>query len=265
MDLQWLGKIETSQDWIQIGDTITGIYLSPSFNIGSIRDKLTELPATDNIIGDANCIQRYKRRALLDMTSARGLTEKPVRGNTWRRWHRPQDKWVTSKPDIVFSFGNWITKGTEWTISDHAIIYGTIPSHIRRRKLLVTDWEAWMVFVEGEEKDTVYPDPMGILNHAAKQNLRTRKYSPKPWWDFEIKEQRKVARRAGRNKGEWRREAAKLRNMIKQKKREHWSSFVEETTSNKVQDIWKVIKVARNPFNRRDTMPATLAGKDIDE
>ena len=61
------------------------------------------------------------------------------------------------------------------------------------------------------------------------------------------------------------REAAKLRNMIKQKKREHWSSFVEETTSNKAQDIWKVIKVARNPFNRRNTMPATLERKDTDK
>ena len=53
--------------------------------------------------------------------------------------------------------------------------------------------------------------------------------------------------------------------MIKRKKREHWSSFVEETTSNKAQDIWKVIKVARNPFTRRDTMLATLEGKDINE
>ena len=53
--------------------------------------------------------------------------------------------------------------------------------------------------------------------------------------------------------------------MIKRKKREHWSSFVEETTSNKAQDMWKVIKVARNPFTRRDTMPATLEGKDTNE
>ena len=203
VDLQRLGKIETSQYWIQIGDTITGIYLSPSLNIGSIRDKLTELPTSDNIIGDANCTQSYKRRALLDTISARGLTEKPVKGNTWRRWHGPQNKWMASKPDIVFSTGNWITKGTEWTISDYAIIYSTIPSQIRKRKLLVTDWEPWMEFVEDEEKDTTYLDPIGTLNHAVKQDLRTRKYSPKPWWDSEIKEQRKVARRAGRNQGEW--------------------------------------------------------------
>ena len=92
----------------------------------------------------------------------------------------------------------------------------------------------------------------------AKETLKAKKYSPKPWWDSEIKDQRKIARRAGRNHGEWRKEAAKLRNMIKQKKREHWSSFVEETVSRKSQDIWRVIKVARNPFNTRCTMPTKL-------
>ena len=52
-------------------------------------------------------------------------------------------------------------------------------------------------------------------------NLKHKKYSPKPWWDTEIRGQRKVTRRAGRNHREWRKEAAKLRNMIKMKKREH--------------------------------------------
>ena len=46
--------------------------------------------------------------------------------------------------------------------------------------------------------------------------------------------------------------------MIKQKTREHWASFVEETVSGKAQDIWKVIRVTWNPFNRRNTMPARL-------
>ena len=74
----------------------------------------------------------------------------------------------------------------------------------------------------------------------------------------------KVARRAGRNHGEWRREAAKLRNLIKCKKREHWASFVQETVSKKAQDIWKVIKVVRNPFNRRCTMPHRLDNAETD-
>ena len=99
----------------------------------------------------------------------------------------------------------------------------------------------------------------------ARENLKGKKYSPKPWWDAEIKEQRKVARRVGRNHGEGRREAAKLRNMIKEKKREHWAAFVEETISGKAQDIWQVIRVARNPFNTRKTMPADLEGKTTDE
>ena len=83
VDLQQLGRIETSQDWIQVGDVITGIYLSPNLNIRSLKDKLTELPASDNIIGDANCTQQYRRtRALLEKMSARGLIEKPLKGNT---------------------------------------------------------------------------------------------------------------------------------------------------------------------------------------
>ena len=53
--------------------------------------------------------------------------------------------------------------------------------------------------------------------------------------------------------------------MIKQKKQEHWASFVEETVSNKSQDIWQVIRVARNPFNRRCTMPSKLGDKTTDE
>ena len=73
-----------------------------------------------------------------------------------------------------------------------------------------------------------------------------------------------MARKARRNHGEWRKEAAKLRNMIKQKKREHWAAFVEETVSDKAQDIWQVIWVARNPFNTRKTMPANLEGKTTD-
>ena len=35
--------------------------------------------------------------------------------------------------------------------------------------------------------------------------------------------------------------------------------------SNKAQDIWHVIWVARNPFNTRKNMPTILEGKDIDE
>lgn len=34
--------------------------------------------------------------------------------------------------------------------------------------------------------------------------------------------------------------------------------FVEETVSNKAQGIWQVIRVARNLFGRRSTMPAAL-------
>ena len=112
--------------------------------------------------------------------TARGLMEKPVKGDTWRRWHRPQNKWMTSKPDIVFSVGNWITKGTEWIISDHVIVHGTLPSHIRKWRLLVTDWEAWGDFTESEEKGASYPDPIGTLKEMAKQNQRTKKYSLKP-------------------------------------------------------------------------------------
>ena len=98
----------------------------------------------------------------------------------------------------------------------------------------------------------------------AKENLKAKKYSLKLWWDTEIKEQRKVARRVGRTQEEWRREATKLRNMIKQKKREHWAAFMEETVSGKAQDIWQVICVARNPFNTRSTMAANLEGKTTD-
>ena len=156
----------------------------------------------------------------------------------------------------------------EWTTSDHAIVSGNIPLQIRKRKLWVTDWESWEEFAENEDKETTHQDPIAYLKRKAKEFLKPKKYNPKPWWDAEIREQRKVTRRLGRCHGDWRKEAAKLRNMIKQKKREHWSSFVEETVSRKSQDIWRIIKVARNPFNIRCMMPARLdedEGCDTDD
>ena len=85
VDLHQLGRIESSQNWIMVGDIVTGVYLSPSLNMEPLREAITQIPATDNIIGDLNCTQRYKRRALLEKMTARNLTEIPIRGNTWRR------------------------------------------------------------------------------------------------------------------------------------------------------------------------------------
>ena len=63
---------------------------------------------------------------------------------------------MESKPDTVLSTGNCIMGKPEWTTSDHAIISGEVPSQIRRRKLLVTDWETWEEFGENEDKDATY-------------------------------------------------------------------------------------------------------------
>ena len=183
VDLHQLGaKIETSQNWIKLGDIITGVYLSPSLNMEPLREALTQLPTTDNIIGDLNCTQRYRRRALLEKMTARNLTEISIKANTWRRWHQPQYRWVESKPDVVFSIGNWTQGASEWTISDHSIITDTIPSQLRKRKLLVTDWNFWTDFTEDKENnaDTVYSDPIGELKSMARENLKVKKYNPKP-------------------------------------------------------------------------------------
>lgn len=86
-------------------------------------------------------------------------------------------------------------------------------------------------------------------------------FYPKPWWDSEVREQTQAAKRARwMGKDEWRKEAAELRNMIKQKKRKHWSSFVEATVSNKAQDIWEVGRVAKSPCNRKRAILASLGG-----
>ena len=267
-DLTALGSIHINDTWIAVGSLVTGVYLNPSLTINPLKEHLLNLPPTDNIIGDFNCTQRHKRRALLEMATARNLREAPIAGKTWRRWHRPQSRWMESKPDTVFTMGNWTMENLEWTTSDHAIISGNVPSLRKKRKIWVTDWETWEAFKEDEDKEADYQDPIGHLKKMAGESLRPKKYSPKPWWDAEIRAQRKVTRRAGRCHGDWRKEAAKLRNMIKQKKREHWSSFIEETVSRKAQDIWRVIRVARNPFNTRCVMPARLdedGGCDTDD
>ena len=264
VNLRTLGPINTGTDWISVSDLITGVYLSPSLRILPLRQQLLSIPATDVVIGDLNCTQQHKRKALLEDARRRDLIEAPIQGKTWRRWLQPQARWTESKPDVIFSRGNWSLNNTEWTISDHAIISGTIRAEVVKRNLLVTDWEAWSDFVEDEEKDTTYPDPILYLRTLTQDNLKAKKFSPKSWWDNEVKEQRKIARRAGRNHGEWRREAAKLRNMIKCKKREHWAAFVQDTVSKKAQDIWRVIKVARNPFNRKCTMLHKLDDAETD-
>ena len=82
---QLRAKIEVNEDWIAVGDLVTGVYLSSSINIQTLKDLLTDIPTTDNIIRDLNCTQQHERRALLETTRDRGLYEKPAKSNNWRR------------------------------------------------------------------------------------------------------------------------------------------------------------------------------------
>ena len=141
---------------ISVGSLITGVYLSPSLTTNTLRQLLLDIPTSDNIIGDFNCTQRYKRRILLQMATDRNIREVPISGKTWRRWNGPRSRWMESKPDTVFSIGNWNMENLEWTTSDHAIISGNIPSQIRKRKLWVTDWKSWEEFAENEDKEMTH-------------------------------------------------------------------------------------------------------------
>ena len=182
VDMATLGlKVDTNENWIAAGDLVTGVYLSPSTRIDTIREQLLDIPSTDNLISNFNCTQSHKRRALLEDAFRQGLTEKPIQGKTWRRWFQPQARWVESKPDTVFSNGSWNMMEKEWTISDHTIITSMITAQIKKRKLLVTDWESWSNFKEDEQKDTTYSGPIASLTSMAKLNLKPKKFSPKPW------------------------------------------------------------------------------------
>ena len=187
-DLAALGNVQVSHTWISVGNLITGVYLSPSLNINPLREHLLDIPVSDNLIGDFNCTYRHKRRVLLEMATACGLKEIPIAGKTWRRWNGPQSRWMESKPDTVFSVGNWAMESLDWTTSDHAIISGNIPSQIQKRKLWVTNWETWEEFKEDEDKKAEYQYPIGHLKQLAKETLKAKKYSPKPWWDSEIRD-----------------------------------------------------------------------------
>lgn len=48
-------RIETSENWVSVGYTLTGVYISPSIKIGTLRRQLLEIPPIDNIVGDLNC------------------------------------------------------------------------------------------------------------------------------------------------------------------------------------------------------------------
>ena len=82
---------------------------------------------------------------------------------------------------MVFSVGNWSMQSTEWTTSDHAIISGRIPTQVRMRKLLVIDWQTWESFGEDEHKELVYQDLVKHLRQMARDTLKVKKFSPKPW------------------------------------------------------------------------------------
>ena len=86
VDLHRLGaKIDVKQDWIAVGDLVTGVYLNPNTRVQALRDTLLNIPMVDNIIGDLNYTQRYQRRALLEVMRDKGMMEKPAKKNTWRR------------------------------------------------------------------------------------------------------------------------------------------------------------------------------------
>ena len=92
-DLHQLGaKIEVNEDWIAVGDLVIGFYLSSSINIQTLKDLLTDIPTTDNIIRDLNCTQQHERRAVLKTMRDRGLYEKPAKSNNWRTWHQLQHR-----------------------------------------------------------------------------------------------------------------------------------------------------------------------------
>lgn len=62
----------------------------------------------------------------------------------------------------------------------------------------------------------------------------------KRWWRREFKQLRKKAAKQKRAK-------KLLRKKIKEAKTEQWRKFVEEG-----EDVWKIARVARNPFNLRE-------------
>ena len=70
--------------------------------------------------------------------------------------------------------GNWVADATECTISDHAIISGRISAQVKRRKLLITDWEIWSDFIQDEEKEATYQDPIKTLKAMSNDNLKYR-------------------------------------------------------------------------------------------
>lgn len=108
-----LGGVEITNRWISVGDLIVGAYLSARLTVYELKEQLLDIPRADNIIADFNCTNRYKRRVLLVTFTAQNLRECPTKGKTWRRWNNLQSRWLESKPDTVFSIGNWIMEDLE--------------------------------------------------------------------------------------------------------------------------------------------------------
>ena len=60
----------------------------------------------------------------------------------------------------------------------------------------------------------------------------------------------------------WKLEAAKLKKMIKEKKKEYWERFIEEYGE---EDPWQVVGFAKDPWRLKATMGSKIVGDEGQE
>ena len=179
--------------------------------------------------------------------------------------------------DLIWTTGSWIPTQRELvSLSDHVVLAGTTSTTDTlsgSREATALDWsrvEKWIKVQNGEvEADDTFrmedPPTSGaeaynrLRSLVAKDWARPVCFHPrsKPYWDQELSAARDQVTTA--SWPQWKAARKRFRRLLQQKRRRHWEEYLEE---HGAEDPWQVVKVARDPFKLKASMPQELSGGD---
>jgi len=253
-DREFRSKKRGKGEWVLIGVSIAAIYLPPRLDHDRVVRALSGMVGyADTIIGDRNHCGGTKKRRLEEFIQEQALDDVSTTQHTheWGQYKCRIDRVLTRGGGRPWA----IEEGWE-CLNDHSMIGARVQSgEPQNRTLKQTDWTKVREYVDRREdmkkvgakeydcKHTgeAYRELVKLLDHdwMRKVNICARS---KRWW----KKQWNHLKRKGRKDKKARKQLARL---IKQEKPKCWSQWVEGA-----EDVWKLTRVARNPFNLKERL-----------
>jgi len=166
---------------------------------------------------------------------------------TWKRGDK------TSTLDLVFADGNTqflpLPLHLSFFASDHCLLSGELnPTRTEEHSYSVPNWDFFQEYAEDPPPftPTTYGQGYTLLKTLFANNRISKRASSrsKKWWDQEIDQQLFKCRRATQGE-DLKSQKKALHKMIKRKKRECWSKFLQQ---NGHKDPWHIVRIAKDPF-----------------